>query len=136
MIWLLRLFKQNKFFINIFPETNLQTKIQARQYSYFSRIIFSLYRVIKGFHSVPTKHRRIPKAPSTVPPITVHRLTFPPSTVHRPTVHRPTVHRPTVHRPKKYFADQISLISENWTSAVRMQLKLGRMDVIILNLFS
>ena len=53
---------------------------------------------------------RIPKAPPTVPPSTDDR--------------------PTVHRPKKYFADQISLISENWTSVVRTQLKLGKMDLI------
>ena len=58
---------------------------------------------------------------------TVHRPTDhrPPS--HRPTVHRPPTHRPPSHRPKIYFKDQISLISENWTSAARMQLKLCRM---------
>ena len=49
-------------------------------------------------------------------------------TDHRPPSHRPTIHRPPSHRPKIYFKDQISLISENWTSAARMQLKLGRMD--------
>ena len=58
---------------------------------------------------------------------TVHRPTDhrPPS--HRPTVHRPPTHRPPSHRPKIYFKDQISLISENWTSAARMQLNLCRM---------
>ena len=35
--------------------------------------------------------------------------------------HRPPSHGPPTNRPKKYFADQISLISKNWTSVVRMQ---------------
>ena len=51
------------------------------------------------------------------------RMAFSKSTVHHPTV-------PPSHRPKIYFKDQICLISEHWTSAVRMQLKFGRIDFI------